>query len=197
LHSGELIVGRKEEIDRVGERNHRDVIQQLIAQKRRNDFWTLLTSLEPDFAAQLADASIQKKRKTALSTFELELEKCEWKEPDWERFFVGNQWIFGYGLRYQFLGLLKNQANYGVANFTGKGTQRGEFLLVTEAERQRFTVTVEIKRPDSEIFDPAADARTYRNGVPGFSTEFVNAISQVQTNSRTWETEGSQREDDR
>jgi hypothetical protein len=196
LHSTDLIVGRKEEIVRVVERNHKGVIEQLIAQNRGNDFWTLLTSLEPDIASQLADASVQNKRKKALSTFELELGNGKWKEPDWEHFFAENQWIFGYGLRYQFLGLLQNQASYGGTNYTGKGNQKGEFLLKTEAEWERFTVTVEIKRPESSIFDSAADVRPYRSGVPGFSTEFVNAISQVQTNSRTWETEGSRREDD-
>ena len=91
---------------------------------------------------------------------------------------------------------MQNQANFGGENYTGKGKQRGEFLLATVADQRRFTVTVEIKRPDSYIFDSAADSRPYRTGVPGFSTEFVNSISQAQTNSRTWETEGSRREDD-
>ena len=89
LHSTELVVGRKTEIVRVVEQNHKRVIEQLIDQKRGNDFWDTLTSLDPDFAAQLADASIQKRRKTALAVFETELAEGKWKEPDWERFFFG------------------------------------------------------------------------------------------------------------
>jgi hypothetical protein len=66
-------------------------------------------------------------------------------------------------------------------------------LLSTEAWR-RFTVLVEIKRPQTPIFD---GPKTYRSGVPGFASDFVNAVSQVQVNARTWTVEGSQREQDR
>ncbi len=36
-----------------------------------------------------------------------------WSELQWEKFFQKNQWIFGLRLRFQFLGLLQNEANYG------------------------------------------------------------------------------------
>lgn len=61
---------------------------------------------------------------------------------------------------------------------------------------QRFTVLVEIKRPDSPIFATTSREKPYRRGVPGFHPEFVNAISQVQVNARTWTLEGSRREAD-
>ena len=67
--------------------------------------------------------------------------------------------------------------------------------MATEAD-ERFTVLIEIKRPDSPIFNESASERSYRNGVPGFSTEFANAISQVQINARTWEVQGSRRDED-
>jgi hypothetical protein len=118
-----------------------------------------------------------------------------WSELQWEKFFQKNQWIFGLGLRFQFLGLLQNQANYGGVSYTQKGGQRGEFLMATEAE-ERFTVLVEIKRPDSCIFHENSTLKPYRNGVPGFSMEFANAISQVQINARTWEVQGSRRDED-
>lgn len=84
--------------------------------------------------------------------------------------------------------MLKNQVNYGGADFTRKGEQKGDFLMHTEGE-EKFTVLVEIKKPDSKLFQNAP----YRNGVPGFDPEFMNAISQVQVNTHTWEMEGSQR----
>lgn len=196
LRSTDLVVGKKDEVVRIVEKDHKEIIEQLIEQRRGNEFWNALTSLRPDLASQLADASIQAKRRIALSRFEAELQRESWNEPEWERFFVENQWILGYGLRYQFLGMLQRQANYGGVNLSGKGTQRGEFLMATLAD-QRFTVLVEIKRPNTPIFHQSADSNPYRSGVPGFSTDFANAISQVQTNTRTWEKEGSQREDDR
>jgi antiviral defense system Shedu protein SduA len=196
LRSTKLLVARKDEIVRIVEQDHKRIIEQLISQNRGREFWEALTSLAPDFARQLADASIQSRRRASLSTFESELERGEWKEPDWKKFFNANQWILGYGLRYQFLGLLQNEADYGGESYTGRGKQRGEYLLTTQGEHQRFTVTVEIKRPGSLIFDASAESRPYRSGVPGFGKEFIDAISQAQTNSRTWEQEGSRREAD-
>lgn len=196
LRSTDLVVGKKDEVVRIVQKDHKKIIEQLIEQKRGDDFWHALTSLRPDLASQFADASIQAKRRNALSTFEAELQKESWNEPEWERFFVDNQWILGYGLRYQFLGMLQKQANYGGVNVSGKGAQRGEFLMATRAD-QRFTVLVEIKRPNTPIFHQSADSNPYRSGVPGFCAEFADAISQVQTNTRTWDKEGSQREDDR
>lgn len=58
----------------------------------------------------------------------------------------------------------------------------------------RFTVLVEIKRPDSPIF--SSSSKSYRNGVPGFASELANAISQLQVNAHSWELEGSQRQAD-
>lgn len=194
--SVELVVGKKNEVVQIPDAQRREVINELISHNHGKEFWAALSALQPDIAAQLADAEMQRKRKGSLELFETMLKDGKrWKEPNWERFFVENRWIFGYGLRYQFLGLLQNQANYGGTTYGGKGAQRGEFLMTTGAE-QRFTVLVEIKRPDSQFFAPA-ERTQYRNGVPGFSLEFANAISQVQVNARTWETEGSRREVDR
>jgi hypothetical protein len=57
---------------------------------------------------------------------------------------------------------------------------------------QRFTVLVEIKRPETRFFQDG----NYRSGVPKINPEFMNAISQVQVNTHTWEMEGSKRERD-
>jgi len=103
-----------------------------------------------------------------------------------------NQWIFGYGLRYQFLSIQQRQASYGGESYKGTGKQRGEYLAATSAQ-EKFTVVVEIKKPQTDIFAQ----HDYRSGVPGFSAEFVAAISQAQVNSRTWDVEGSQRPADR
>lgn len=193
IRPSRVVVGKEDEIVRVVEHEHKAVIDQLISQNRSREFWSALTSLQPDIAAQIADAEVQRKRKLALRVFEQELQRSAWTEPQWEKFFIQNKWIFGYGLRYQFLSVLQNQANYGGADYTKKGGQKGEFLMNTEAEN-RFTVVVEIKKPNSQIFNAGS---AYRSGVPGFSAEFVDAISQVHVNARTWDVEGSRRDSDR
>ncbi len=189
-----LVVAKENEVVRVVERDHKAIIEQLIAQDKGRDFWQSLTLLSPDIATEIAEAEIHRRRKAALETFERELLSRRWKEPEWEEFFCQNTWIFGYGLRYQFLGLLQKQAHYGGTAYTGKGGQRGEFMMASGGD-ERFTVLVEIKKPESPIFSASVGA--YRNAVPGFSTEFVNAISQVQVNAQTWEGEGSKTEGNR
>jgi len=186
----DLVVGKRQEMVRVGE-DQKAVIEQLISNNYGADFWAALSSLRPDLTAQLADAELLRRRENAVAEFERELAAKRWAEPDWERFFKTNQWIFGLGLRFQFLSVLQSQANYGGADVTRRGEQKGEFLMNTEAD-ERFTVLVEIKRPDTKFFQ----GTQYRNGVPGFNSEFVNAISQVQVNTHTWELEGSKRERD-
>jgi len=146
-----------------------------------------LAQLRPELASELAEAQLLKRRREALAEFQRELLAGKWDERAWEKFFQANEWIFGIGLRFQFLTLLQNQANYGGAGFDRKGEQKGEFLMHTESDMERFTVLVEIKRPDTKFF---AD-KAYRSGVPGFNPEFMNAISQVQVNSHTWEHSGS------
>lgn len=123
----------------------------------------------------------------------MELVSQTWTESEWEQFFKANQWIFGLGLRFQFLSVLQNQADYGGTSFDRTGEQKGEFLMHTEAE-ERFTVLVEIKKPQTRFFQSAG--KPYRSGVPGFNPDFMNAISQVQVNTHTWEMEGSQRKHD-
>ncbi len=190
-----LMVGKADELVHIQEKDLKAVIEKLISERRGPEFWKLLVDLEPDLASQLADAQIQRNRRYGLQIFKEHLDVLDWNEPAWEKFFQTNQWIFGYGLRYQFLSQLKNQAYYGGTNFTGKGGQKGEFLMSTEAW-QRFTVLVEIKRPDSSIFATDSKEKPYRRGVPGFHADFANAVSQVQVNARTWALEGSRRERD-
>jgi len=183
---------RKDKVLEVDSPEHRTVIDQLIKAHQSEQFWAILRSAQPDLAERIAESEIHRKRAESLAEFDSHLRSEDWKEPQWEKFFMRNQWIFGLGLRLQFLGVLQNQANYGGAMITRRGEQKGEFLMATEAI-ERFTVLVEIKRPDSPIFAENAEMNPYRNGVPGFSNEFANAISQVQVNSDTWTAEGSKR----
>jgi hypothetical protein len=187
-----VIVADPDQVVEVTDRNRKLVIEQLIARNYGQHVWDAIAQTDPDLASRLSNAQIQNERQRALSTFGQHLKSQDWSEPQWEDFFWANQWIFGYGLRYQFLGLEQRQANYGGESYRGSGKQRGEFLA-RSAGYESFTVVVEIKKPQTPIFAE----REYRSGVPGFSQEFIGGVSQAQVNSRTWDTEGSQRIGDR
>ncbi len=186
----DLVIARRGNIVEVGS-DRKAIIEQLIQNDYSAEFWDNLRELRPDITAQLADAELLRRRKGAVDVFERELRNKTWDEAGWEKFFQANQWIFGLGLRFQFLSVLQNQANYGGADFSRRGEQKGEFLMHTQGD-ERFTVLVEIKRPETRFFQDGF----YRNGVPKINPEFMNAISQVQVNTHTWEMEGSKREAD-
>ncbi len=104
-------------------------------------------------------------------------------------FFERNKWIFGYGLKYVFLKQIVAQPQYGGGDVHGKGGQKGDYLATTEGQL-KFTVLVEIKRPDTELLK----SRIYRTGAWPASDELAGAIAQVQANCRKWEIEGSRSE---
>lgn len=161
------------------------------------EIWNELLSLNPDLATKLSYAKIQADRKKVLVEFEQSL-KEEKGEPYWQDFFEKNQWIFGFGLKYQFLHLLQDQPHYGGSKVSGKGAQKGDYLLHTVAEN-KFTVIVEIKKPEAQLFarTKTGQIAKYRNGVPYLHYELTGAVSQVQVNSKTWEIEGSNSQQNR
>ena len=188
----EVVVADPNQVVEVTDKNRKRVVEQLIARQYGQEIWDAIAQTDPDLATRLSRSRIQNEREEALSTFEAHLKSQDWSEPQWEDFFWKNQWIFGYGLRYQFLGLEQRQATYGGESYKGTGKQRGEFLARTVGY-ESFTVVVEIKKPQTPIFAE----REYRSGVPSFSQDFIGGVSQAQVNSRTWDIEGSQRLTDR
>lgn len=88
------------------------------------EFWKTLTEAKPDVVKRLSYAQLHIERERALGIFESHLAEKDWNEPQWEQFFYDNQWIFGYGLRYQFLGILKRQAGYGGAPTNGLASKK-------------------------------------------------------------------------
>ena len=97
-------------------------------------------------------------RNATVEEFKTHLQQGDWLEPQWQRFFKNNTWIFGYGLSYRFLHIIEGRPSLGGKNLTGKGAQEGDYLLSTEAET-RFTVLVEIKRPEADLVTD----KKYRN----------------------------------
>lgn len=188
----EMIVADPAHVIEVTDQNHKRIIEQLIQRQYGKEIWDMIADTQPDLATRLSHSCIHANRQLAVDDFANHLKIQDWAEREWEDFFGKHQWIFGYGLRYQFLGIERRQANYGGESYRGVGKQRGEFLARTSGYKS-FTVVVEIKKPQTEIFSK----HEYRNGVPTFSSEFIGGISQAQVNSRTWDTEGSKRDGDR
>ena len=89
------------------------------------------------------------------------------------------------------------QPHLGGAEASGRGSQRGDYLLRSEAD-VRFTVLVDIKRPDSPLLVPNAyrgegtHSAVYRPG-----KDLAGGISQLQLNCESWARTGSQQPDAR
>ncbi len=62
--------------------------------------------------------------------------------------------------------------------------------MATEAQN-RFTVLVEIKKPNSEL----VTSKLYRNKVHELGEDLVGGVAQLQSNCRTWTRDGSRSEE--
>ncbi|MDP3984719.1 MAG: DUF4263 domain-containing protein [Acidimicrobiia bacterium] len=165
----------------------RQVMEQLITQNGPG-LWDLIESIQPDLLTAAHAARVRQERLAAVAEFEDHVAAGDWNEGTWQSFFERNTWIFGSGLAYQFLGPVQAQPNYGGTAVTGRGGQRGDYLLATEAS-VRFSVLVEIKRPDAGLV-----GAEYRNGVHELGEDVTGGVSQLQTNCRTWAVEGARTE---
>jgi hypothetical protein len=163
-----------------------DFIKELLNRNFGIEVWNQLVSDKPDLATRLSYSRIQEQRQTALNEFESNL-TINKEEKYWQDFFNSNTWLFGYGLKYVFLNILQREASYGGRNYSGKGEEKGDFLCITSAN-VRFTVLVEIKKPDTALFAlEKGQPKYYRNGACQLSNEFTGALSQLQINCSTWE----------
>ncbi len=170
----------------ITDENKIDVIQQLLKQGLSEEYWQELLSFKPELAHQLAYTHIYEERKKVISEFEESLFDETKNENYWQTFFMENPWIFGYGLRYQFLNILGDRPYVGGKTFENKEGRESDFLLHTVAE-VKSTVLVEIKTPATKLLEE----KKYRNRTYKLEGEFIGAISQIQLACKTWEIEGS------
>lgn len=172
----------------IAEGRERNIILGLL-DREGEGFWDAIDDLRPGLIETIARAKTYESRLNAVREFEAHLAAHNWSEGEWEGFFRSNKWIFGHGLDYRFLGEVQGQPHYGGVTVTGSGGQRGDFLMATAAVA-RFTVLVEIKKPDSEL----VTKNTYRNGVHELGKELTGGVSQLQSYCRRWVLEGSRQE---
>ena len=68
-----------------------------------NEAWDALLESGLELPTSLALRKLWGQRQVQCEEFETHLLAGDWTEPDWQRFFEECEWIFGFGLRYQFL----------------------------------------------------------------------------------------------
>lgn len=192
----EFTVAKADEIIKIP-KDRKTFIERLLAENYGEEVWNELVSSNPDLATKFSLARIQTNRSVALKEFKENLESNNNDESFWQNFFTINDWIFGYGLNYQFLHILKEQPDFGGRNFEGIGSQKGDYLMRTDAETQ-FTVLVEIKTPATKLLSYTKSVprqvKNLRNDVWLLSSELLGAISQIQVNCRTWSIESQKAE---
>jgi hypothetical protein len=154
--------------------------------------WEALARAGRDLPLVLAHRAVWQQWAQQTQVFRTHLEAADWDEPSWQRFFEENEWIFGYGLRPQFLHLLQERPSLGGRDVSRTGEQEGDFLMATEAV-VGFTVLVEIKRPDCEL---VRDTQ-YRNRTYELGRELVAGVVQLQTQCWRWAVVGSREDENR
>jgi hypothetical protein len=185
----EYVVGKSDEVVNVP-RKRKEYIEKLLEEDYGEEIWKELIDKNPDLATKLSHSRIYNNRLAVLSEFEKNIIDESKDENYWQNFFTENDWIFGYGLNYQFLTIESDQPNYGGEKYTGKGKQKGDYLAKTNTKNIKFTVLVEIKKPSSRLL--AETTRTkekirYRNGAWLLGSEVLGGVAQVQTNCKSWQ----------
>jgi Domain of unknown function (DUF4263) len=127
-------------------------------------------------------------RKERLKKFETGLTK-EVTEPQWQKFFDDNKWIFGYGLNYVVLRIEHSQADVGGVNLTGAGTKIPDYMTTTSGAL-RFTVPVEIKTARTPLI---SGTKPIRSGAWSISKELTDAVVQLQAVIDEWTNYSSKR----
>lgn len=100
-------------------------------------------------------------------------------EIAWQNFFRSNDWIFGYGLDYRFLGILQKEAIVGSADVGGQDAVINDFLLGCN----KFTVLVELKKPETPLFGKDKN----RSNAWTLSTELISSFSQILEQKASWQ----------
>lgn len=106
-------------------------------------------------------------------------------EKAWQHFFKANDWIFGFGLDYRYLGILQEEAEVGHADLGGRDVPTTDFLAGTK----HFTVLVELKLPTTNLFG----AKRQRSNAWKLSGELYDAVSQVLEQKASWQAAGDRR----
>lgn len=150
--------------------NKIEYIHKLLNAGYGEEVWLNLIESEPSLTTKLAYARISSERSIALKEFERKINEDE-DEVFWQNFFQNNSWIFGYGLDWQFKGILQKECHISYNNIDGSNEVIGDFLLGDK----RFTAFVEIKKPNTPLFKTNPN----RSNSWRLSNELIESVSQI------------------
>lgn len=148
-------------------------IKQLGGTEREHLFRSLHADLTPE------EINLLLGRRQALEEFEAQLGKGEWAEVGWQDFFEMQSWVFGYGLDYRIMRPFDREMVVSTAGTDNRNKPTVDFLM----NFADYTVLVEIKRPDTPIFQSRKSGRA---GTWRFSVDFMDAVSQVLEQKAEW-----------
>lgn len=150
-----------------------DRIKQLGEREREH----LFRSLHADLTSE--EINLLLGRRQALEEFEAHVIGGVWTETDWQDFFEKQSWVFGYGLDYRIMRPFARELVVGTAGTDNRDKPTVDFLMTFTD----YTALVEIKRPDTPIFQSRKSGRA---GTWRFSTDFMDAVSQVLEQKAEW-----------
>ena len=161
-------------------------MEELLSVMAAADTESLLPALKNIIANRLTDDDIGVilGRKESLKEFSEMLSlPGSYTEPDWQKFFEKNEWIFGYGLKYQYLKILQREAHVSHTDLNGANDVIADFLM----SDSRFTKLVELKTPETPLF------KSRRNRADSWclSDDLSDAVSQILAQKANWELEGA------
>lgn len=148
-------------------------IKQLGGAEREHLFRSLHADLTPE------EINLLLGRRQALEEFEVQLGKGDWAEASWQDFFEEQSWVFGYGLDYRIMRPFDREMVVGTAGTDNRDKPTVDYLMTFTD----YTVLVEIKRPDTPIFQRRESGRA---GTWRFSGNFMDAVSQILEQKAEW-----------
>ena len=148
-------------------------IKKLSESERKNLFRSLHLDLTP------GEINLLLGRRQALEEFKAQLGAKQWAETDWQSFFEAQSWVFGYGLDYRIMRPFDREMVVGTAGTDNRNKPTVDFLMTFTD----YTVLVEIKKPTTPIFQKRTSGRA---GTWRFSSDFMDAISQVLEQKAEW-----------
>jgi hypothetical protein len=144
----------------------------------------------PDFPSNILETASLMRRREAVNEFERELNRNEWKERDWQKFFKREKWIFGHGLLYNFLEIIGSEVYVGGKDLTNKNGRVADYAVTAKGKIASFFALVEIKIPDTILL-----GQVYRNRAYSIHEDLGGAVSQIIGMCDEWSRTGSKEPD--
>lgn len=130
----------------------------------------------------LYDLAVISNRRQTVKEFQNQLDRNEWHEKQWQKFFNLNPWLLGSAGDLLFLDMITSEAEVRSSNIYRKGKRNVDFLMKSVGTSQ-FTKVVEVKLPSQALV-----THEYRNGIYLMSEHVIGGISQTLAYARNLET---------